>query len=506
MDNNALRKRIIEEHDTILFDESIACLKGNALRAAFITNWINIAESLKFKFYDMAQRDHEINRKVISKIEDLEQKERPTDSLLIRSADELGLITKEQKLKLENIKTMRGVYAHPLRKEPTKKEVELAIEFGVDIVLSQPALLKHAFVKDLSESIFENHHFLDDNEEKVRVAAQNTLNHINPIVYPYFFALLIKKLDKVYGELTKEIFIKRGQIFLESLLHKSIEGYSGAEWKLVEMLHEYPVIVSDIFIQEKFWPKIEEDVQDSIIGYLIEPVRAGVVKAPSQENISKVLNIYLLDMLTTRHIERLKIAAEKCSLYKRMLAEIPLEWYQGELISELQSSNWYSQNAVIEVVEGLGPERINLLDSDYLIELGRNVLQAADGNARTAIDFVARLSRKSDEWSSNFIEGIFLETFINHKNQVRFKRYLLLGLKAISNLREAERKIIIENAITLVDEATPKSWVSEDEFDEYINIIEEEVERVDESNKEILKRFKDAMVKTKDRMLEEDEE
>lgn len=505
MDNNVLRQKIIEEHDTILFDESIACYKGNALRAAFITNWINIAESLKFKFYDMAQRDHEINRKVISKIEDLEQKERPTDSLLIKSADELGLITKEQKLKLEHLKTMRGVYAHPLRKEPTKKEVELAIEFGVDIVLSQPALLKHAFVRDLSTSIFENHHFLDDNEEKVRMAAQNTLNHINPIVYPYFFDLLIKKSDRVYGELTKEIFIKRGQVFLECLLHKSIEGFSSTEWKLVEMLHDYPLIVSDIFIQDKFWSMIEEDIQDSIIGYLIEPVQAGVVKAPSQENISKVLDLYHLDMLTTRHIERLKIAAEKCSLYKRMLSEIPLEWYQEELISELKSSNWYSQNAVIEVLEGLGPERINSLDRGYLIELGRNVLQAADGNAMTAIDFVATLSRNTDEWSSSFIEGIFLETFINHKNQIRFKRYPLLGLKAISDLRRAERKIIIENAITLLDESIPKSWVSEDEFNKYINIIEEEVERVDESSKDILTRFKDAFVKTKERMLKEDE-
>src|SRR5690606_26031882 len=117
----------------------------------------------------------------------------------------------------------------------------------------------------------------------------------------------------------------------------------------------------------------------------------------------------------------LKIAVEKCSLYRRMVVEVPLEWYQEELINELKSSNWYAQNAVIEVIEGLGPQKINSLDSNYLIELGRNVLQAADGNARTAIDFVVTLSRDSKEWSSAFIEGIFLETFINHKNQIRFK-------------------------------------------------------------------------------------
>ncbi|MGN8844765.1 hypothetical protein ACTNDN_18330 [Niallia sp. HCP3S3_B10] len=63
MDFNILKGKIVEDRDIILFDETVACLNGNALRAAYITNWISIAESLKFKFYDMSSRDHEIQKK-----------------------------------------------------------------------------------------------------------------------------------------------------------------------------------------------------------------------------------------------------------------------------------------------------------------------------------------------------------------------------------------------------------------------------------------------------------
>ncbi|MCY8930461.1 hypothetical protein ABE202_17735 [Bacillus subtilis] len=507
MDYSVLREKIIEEHDKVLFDESISCYKGNALRAAYITNWINIAESLKFKFYNMASRDHEINKKVISKIEDLEEKERPTDSLLIRAADEFGLITKEQKLKLEHIKTMRGVYAHPLSKAPTKSEVELAIEFGVDIVLSQSALLKHAFVKDLVVSIFEKHHYLDDNEEKVRKAAESTLNHINPKVYPYFFKLLVQDLDRVSGDLPKVIFLKRGQIFLESLLQESIDKFSSFEWKLVELLHKYPEIVSNLFIQENFWPKIEEEIQDSIMGYLIEPVKDKKVKIPSEESIKKVLNLYHLKMLTERHIERLKAAIDKCSLYKRMLAGVPLDWYKNDLIIDLKSSNWYSQNPVIDVIESIGPNNINSLESSFLLDLGRNVLQAADGGARRAEDFVTSLFKSDEEWSPYFIEGIFLETFINHKKRLRFKKYFRSGLKAVLALRKEERELIIQNAIKLLEEATPKGWIREKTFNEYITLLEEGIEKTNNGGrKKIFSKLRDAMVETKDRILEDEEE
>jgi hypothetical protein len=506
MDYSLLRDRIVEERDKVLFDESVSCFHSNALRAAYITNWINIAESLKFKFYDMASRDHEINKKVISKIEDLEEKERPTDSLLIRAADEFGLITKEQKLKLEHFKTMRGVYAHPLSKAPSPNEVELAIELGVDIVLGQPALLKHAFVKELTTSIFEKHHYLDDNEEKIISAAENTINHINPVVFPYFFKLLIQNLDRISGDPTKDRFKKRGALFLEVLLNESVDTFSIESWKIVELLHVYPSIISDIFVDNHLWSIVREDVQDSILGYLIEPIKDEEIQSPSIENIKKILTLYNLDLLTERHIERFKTALDRCSVTKKMLADIPIGWYQNELITDLQSSNWYAQNPVIELIENLGPDNINPLGNEYLLELGRNVLQAADGGARRAEDFVTSLFKSSQNWSPYFIEGIFLETFINHKNKLRFKKYYRSGLKAVINLDKAERERIINSGIELLEQSSPKTWIREKAFEEYITYLKDGIDRLSGDKKEVLEKFKNVMEKTRDRIIAEDDE
>lgn len=512
MDFSILRNKIVEERDTILFDEAVSCLKGNALRAAYITNWISLAESLKFKFYDMSSKDNEIQKKVIGKIEDLESKERPTDSLLIRSAEEHGLITKEQKLKLEHFKTMRGVYAHPLSSAPSKHEVELAIELGVNIVLSQPPLLKHAFLQNLVLSIFEKHHYLDNNMEKITKFAESTLNHISPVVFPYFFKLLIQNLARISDDLTKELFVKRGEVFLDVLLKKSLgDDFLTEAWKVDELLHDHSSIVSNTLINEQFWPFVNEIVKDSVVGYLIEPIKDGKIQKPSIVNIEKMLNLFHLDMLTERHMERLKIALEKCSLNSKLLAGVPLEWYQEEFITDLKTHNWYAQNPVIDTIEALGCEKINDLDQDYLIELGRNILQAADGGARDAVAFVSSL--KKVKWSSYLIEGVFLETFINNENKLRFKKLFKSAFIAVLLLDKQERERIFIGAIEVLKHTTPKGWVSEKSFEKHIQILQEIIMKAEESDNEavkerleIIQQFNHALEEAKVRILAEDED
>ncbi|MGN8844764.1 hypothetical protein ACTNDN_18325 [Niallia sp. HCP3S3_B10] len=452
-------------------------------------------------------------KKVIRKLEDLEGKERPTDSLLIREAEEFGLITKAQKIKLEHMKTMRGVYAHPLNNAPTKLEVEVAIELGVTIVLSQPPLLKHAFVKELAVAIFENHHYLDDNSERVTDFAENTLQHVNPSVFPYFFKLLIENLNRINGDITKEIFFRRGKLFLNALLKKAIDSdVSIEDWKVSDLLHNYSNIMAKTFIDEMFWPLLNETLQDSIIGYLIEPIKEGKVIKPSIESIEKILNLHNHALLNQRHLERLNTALEKCSPYYKMSAGVPLEWYQNELIFDLKSRNWYQQNPVIDVLVSLGKEKINQLESQFLIELGRNLLQAADGGARDVKDFILSLGKKN-QWSSFLIEGVFLETFVNEKNKIRFKRHFQTAFMAVLALQKDDRERIFNNAIELLKISSAKTWITEKSFDKIIGHLQDIVQKANESDdsniierREIILNFTSTFEETKDRILAEEEE
>ncbi|MFE7083263.1 hypothetical protein [Priestia megaterium] len=504
-----LRSKIVEERDTILFDEAVSCLNGGALRAAYITTWIATAESLKFKFYDMSSRDHEIKKEVISSIEDFEQKQKPTDNLLIRSAADFGLITSEQRLKLEHIKNMRGVYAHPLNTAPSENEVRLAIELSVNIVLSQPALLKHAFVSSLVTSIFENHHYLDDSTETVRNAATSTLNHIHPAVFSDFFKLLIENLNKISGDITKELFERRGSVFLDTLLKNPKNNFSVDLWQIDVLLHKYPLIITKVFVKKDYWSLLDESMKDSILGYLIEPIgNDGEFEIPSIENLTNVLNLYNGNLLNDRHIERFKSALEKCDVERKVSVGVPLEWYQEELISDLKTSNWYAQNPAVEAIVALGVEKVNTLNSEFLVELGRNILQAADGGSREAEAFVKSLSNSEFKLSPYIVEGVFLETFINEDKRFRFKKYRLESMMAAITAGEKETERILNNAIMLLEDCSQKSWFQEKTFEEYLEILSKIIanEHIKGIRRDSIERFSQVFKETRDRFKKEEEE
>ena len=510
MDCNILRDKIVEERDKVLFDEAVACLEGGALRAAYITTWISIAESLKLKFLDMSSRDHEIKKKVISKIEDLEQKQRPTDSLLIRSAKDFGLISAEQTLKLEHIKSMRGVYAHPLSAAPTENEVRLAIELSVDIVLSQPALLKHAFVSSLTTSIFENHHYLDDSAETIRNMATSTLNHIHPSAFSHFFKLLIENLDKISNDFTKGVFERRGSIFLDVLLGNSHNNFSTDSWKIGTLLHKYPLIMTKVFAKKDYWNLLDENMKDSMLGHLIEPIgEDGNFGVASVENLTNVLKLYNENLLTSRHIERFEIALDKCSLTTKGLVGVPLDWYKEEFITGLKSSNWYAQNPVVQAINSLGIEKINTLDADFLVNLGRNILQAADGGAREAEYFVASVYDNDFKMSPYLVEGIFLETFINENKKFRFKSHRNDALKAVISCEERETERILDNAIALLDGCSQGKWwiLEEEKYNSYLEFLNKILENqiIQGKRRESLEEFRHALKGVEEKFKKEDE-
>ncbi|EGL18183.1 MULTISPECIES: hypothetical protein [unclassified Paenibacillus] len=503
MNYTELRSLVIEEKDKILFDEAISCLKGNALRAAYITAWICVAESLKSKFYKMATRDHEVARKVISQLEKREESERPTDTALINYADDYGLITKDQKRKLEHIKTMRGIYAHPLNNAPTISEVEFALETGVISVLSKPALLKHAFVQDLCTQIFENYHFLDDEMTKVERHATSTLKHINPIVYPYFFKKLVQGLNQSVNDYTKEVFYRRGMVFARTLLKEVGTQLAEREWAIPELLRNQTGIISKIFVDEEFWPKISEETQDSILGYELEPINNGEPTTPSVESIEYFKILFDKELLTERQLERFKLAVNRSTLKQRVQSEIPLQWYMQDFIEDLKSRNWYVQNDVIEAVILLGPEKLSVANNDFLIQLGRNFLQAADGGARTAEEFIKSLYKESNNWPEAFVEGMFLETFINDDERLRFKKYFQSSLVAVLRLEKYAK--IIARAILLLKTCTPKNWITEKTFDKTLESLQVAIDSLKGTKQKSVENFREAMEQTKIRILKDQE-
>ena len=422
-----LRMKIVNDEDKILFDEAKSCILCGAYRAAYIVIWIAIAESIKGKFKKMAVRDSEIE-KLVSIIEEKEKYEKPTDKVLLDSALKFGLIDKDQYSKLNHIKDMRGVYAHPIGTAPEPEEVLSALVVAVNTILSKPALLRHGYVKELVTKLFNEKHFLDDLTERVEYFAKGLVNRIHPSAYPYLLRIIVEKLEPIINDPSLCIFKERGITFATSFFKTSKVDMSEQEWKIPELILDHPNASTLLLSNPSIWPNLSEHAQDIIMGNLLEIPKPTEYFETPISLVSNLIRFRILrdkNLLSKRHLERFNNAMEKIKCSDLNKAGFHLVEYIKKVIDDLASRNWYLQNPAVETVSIAGPDECDYLDEKKQEELGRNILQAAEGDAGKAVEFITDLSKENHRWPEAFIRGIALETLVNENLQLRFKRRFL---------------------------------------------------------------------------------
>jgi len=478
-----LRKRIVSNEDKILFDEVKSCLLTGAYRSAYIVNWICIAESLKRKFKEMAVRDSEIG-KLVGKIIRREEAEKPTDKILMKSALEYGLINKDQYLKLDNIRTMRGLYAHPTGASPKFEEVLSTIVIAVDTILCQYALLRHGYVKGLVTRLFEERHFLDDLREKIEAFAKGVVNRVHKSVYPYLLELIVENLDPLIDDADLNLFRERGIIFTTTFFEEAKVDMKGENWGISELVLKHPNTATLLFSEPSLWIHLSDRVKDIIIGNLLEPKREETITNPTVENIVRICTLRDKGLLSTRHLERFNIAMKKIPCLDLAKAGIPLSEYITEAIDDLSSHNWYRQNPAIEAIKLAGSNQCKSLSKETQEELGRNILQAAEGDAGKVVEFVIDLSLKKHNWSEDFIKGIVLETMVNENYQLRFKKKCLKkALFSMLTLPIKSTINIINEVVNNIHASTLKyPTIKKEEFEQVISIISNVNSEVDIKN------------------------
>ena len=143
--------------------------------------WIAAAESLRSKMALMAPRDSGVGEE-LNTIEQAEQDDRAADKLILESAAKLGLVTRDEAVKLRHIRNMRNRYAHPTVTAPSKEETLAALRVVCDATLSRPPLLRHGYVNDLWDQLSSERHFLRDDPWQVRDFAHNVAHRLHPDV------------------------------------------------------------------------------------------------------------------------------------------------------------------------------------------------------------------------------------------------------------------------------------------------------------------------------------
>lgn len=448
--------------DKLLLEEALKASKSGALRAAYIMIWLACVESLKRRFKEIAKYDNTANE-IIGQIKEKEDKHHSVDEFILRKARDYGFLSESEYGQLDSIYKMRCIYGHPYEEKPYEEEIVSAACLVTGYVLSKPTKLRYGFCDRLLNTLLNDSKCLDDYANSVKEFARLVIPKIDDKIYSWFLEKYWAKLENIASDITFDItfekIFKRGVWFSQECLEIiGTDIYDSSEWHV--KVSTFPESFIHIFSDHLLYSKIGGLAQDSLIGHMLD----------RSKNLPRILwiieQLFQQGVLTERQKERFIEHVKIVDINNLYASGIKLIFCYERVISELKSHDWYRQNPTIYFISQKGPIEIRELSPEQQTTLGRNILQCADGNAKSAIYMIDHLLNTANQWPVDFIKGLFSECFVNEKNQIRFKeKYLSKILDILDNYDSNSRAIILEELIESINHGTfagSKYWEERD--------------------------------------------
>ena len=425
-------RQILAHGDHPLFDEAVAAAEAGALRSAYVMIWLSCAESLKRRFRDARKRDNAAG-KIVGEIEQLEKQHKAVDSVLLKKALEYGFISDSDHTTLWHIYEMRCVYAHPYEEAPSQEKVIDAAATVVNQVLSRPVKLRHGFGKQLLQNLLENENYLDDQESAVADFVRKILPGVDEGIYIWLLDEYWKELENLSDDSSMAVFFRRGIWFCHTILAEvGVSTLTNEEWH--DRIGRFPKTLIRICTLPAIFEDIGELAQNSLVGSLLDESKTRSSILTHLERLNEA------GALSKRQQERFTDRKSQMEISEIRAAGLSTKACYPMLIEAMESYNWYTQNPAISLVLSNGPDQAAELTEDQQVNLGRNILQAGEGGARSATGFLDRLDRDVKSWPLGIVRGIALEPFINEDHQIRPKdRQLRLVLSALAQLDDLQR-------------------------------------------------------------------
>jgi hypothetical protein len=116
----------------------------------------------------------------------------------------------------------------------------------------------------------------------------------------------------------------------------------------------------------------------------------------------------------------------------------------------MRSHNRIRQNQACRALSNLGPSWCAQLPEPVQEQLGRNVLQSAEGDAKDASWLLTRVSFAVDEWPQRFLYGIAVECVVHEHGKLRLKAEARDKVEAILSVRHDGAEIVqaVREAVT----------------------------------------------------------
>ena len=214
-----------------------------------------------------------------------------------------------------------------------------------------------------------------------------------------------------------------------------------------------------MFAKADLFAKIGQRAQDCLVGYYLDESERRSFLLGALERLMNA------GVLSERQRERFIEKINSIKFSQLSSSGISTSLIFDRLMTEIGSHNWYLQNAAIDFVSNNGHEQILGLSKEKQCLLGRNILQAAEGNASSAIALLSDIGTNIEKWPVDFVRGIVLESFVNEEKQIRFKkRHLKEVFCLLDRIETAGRSSIVSEVTTNINEGQNKHWIYKEEF------------------------------------------
>lgn len=445
------KSKIYDNSDEILFDEIVKCIDAQAYRSANIMICISFTESLYKKLEILAESNNKISQ-------DLENyKEQGKDFLLIQYAKDYNLINELEYNQLNTIMDARNNYAHPTFESPTQNQVISYLYFAVEYVLKRPPYYSFLYAK----SLIENHLAIDPfywegkNNIQIQNYAKNFFRRLDKNSLKPVLKLLFKSLEKLFIDYNKIGCINNCLIYLNELI--SLEEIILTEEDINDYLDKYRQTSCHIFTYRNNWHKLESRSKSRIFNYVTD-FENGIFSESEFVNIFYPL--YESDLLETEFSSKFSDILDEISLDSILYSSVSSKIYFKKIIDYFKTHTFGYQNTAMRALYKLD---LNQFEDYELEEIGRNILQSAEGNAWDCMNLIDYFyEEKNIKFHNiNLVQGILNEVFVNENNYFRYKinsvRRVLLLIHQYPNHEE-----ILNNLLSNIESSQPKN-------DDFIN-------------------------------------
>jgi hypothetical protein len=248
---------------------------------------------------------------------------------------------------------------------------------------------------------------------------------------------LTAALDGVFADPGSDLLQRRGVWFLRRFL--TAEPVIFDEWDTTEDLPDHPTVLPGLLAVKELFELVTDHARDIIVNVLCQAA------ASDPRNLELIWGLKEDDALEERHDQQFTITIDGLPLARLTGSGLPLRAYWRRVVDRLRSHSWDPQNAAIGVLRAAGPEQVAQLDPAAQEELGRNIMQAAEGNAWSARNLLGELSMSGSHWPAELLMGVAVEPFLAVDGQIRLKPdQMLLGVRTLRVIRDTRRNEIID--------------------------------------------------------------